>query len=129
MAYTMALLHGERFTLTIWPGMEGNNEINLTNFDRRFLVDHCLIGSYGHAIVDDINDELLKWSRKKMRMVKYVFKGSNNLTEMYSAIRAEVPIESDPNTQTNKILLDHLSKNVKRVIETSIYSFLVLILF
>ena len=37
-----------------------------------------------------------------------VKKGMNNLTEMYSAIAAEVPIPSDPSTMTHHHVIDHL---------------------
>lgn len=39
----------------------------------------------------------------------------NNYTEMYSAIEAEVPVPSDPQTQTNKTLV-HLLKDSSKVV-------------
>jgi nicotinamidase/pyrazinamidase len=45
-----------------------------------------------------------------------VYKGSNNLTEMYSAIRAEVPIENDPSTQTNDELLQYFWQASKVIV-------------
>ena len=38
-----------------------------------------------------------------------VLKGTNCLTEMYSAIAADVPIESDKSTQKNPVMMRHLT--------------------
>ncbi|MEC7986003.1 MAG: hypothetical protein VX278_12635, partial [Myxococcota bacterium] len=43
-----------------------------------------------------------------MKTVRYVHKGTNCLTEMYSAIAAEVPMADDPSTHTNLELLMEL---------------------
>mmetsp|Transcript_27536 Transcript_27536/g.37934 ORF Transcript_27536/g.37934 Transcript_27536/m.37934 type:complete len:110 (-) Transcript_27536:366-695(-) len=40
----------------------------------------------------------------------------NNLTEMYSAVEAEVPIPDDPRTSCNKQLIAHLKKSKKVII-------------
>ena len=62
------------FRLTIWP-------------------DHCLIGSKGYAIYHVIQGALQEWNKKHPeKSIKYVTKGMNCLTEMYSAIAAEVKI-------------------------------------
>jgi nicotinamidase/pyrazinamidase len=66
------------------------------------------IGTVGHAIVDEINHALQDWSVANMRTINYVLKGQNCLTEMYSAIEAEVPVPTDPNTQKNEKLLKAL---------------------
>lgn len=44
-----------------------------------------------------------------------VKKGMNNLTEMYSAVEAEVPLPEDPRTYTNVPLIQHL-KRAKKVV-------------
>ena len=82
---------------------------------------HCIHGTSGHAVVKVIADELIQWSKKTGKTVDYRQKGQNNLTEMYSVIKAEVPITSDTGilingkqvpedkaTQLNKDLLDAL---------------------
>ena len=45
-----------------------------------------------------------------MREVTFVWKGQNCLTEMYSALRAEVPVASDERTLLNEGLLRSLKK-------------------
>eukprot|EP01032_Pedospumella_encystans_P030663 gene30663-34608_t len=73
LKYTRGLESQGRFKLTIWP-------------------DHCLIGSDGHAIQDDIQSAIRAWDTHHFtKSVKYIHKGMNCLTEMYSAIAAEVP--------------------------------------
>ena len=51
-----------------------------------------------------------------MKVIEYIHKGENCLTEMYSAIEAEVPIPTDPNTQTNKDLIRKLKQAKKLLI-------------
>lgn len=90
--YSRKLCQGENgFKLFIWP-------------------EHCIIGTPGHTVQKDINDALQEWCAKHAdKVVKYVPKGMNNLTEMYSVIRAEVPVS--PDTQTNVPLLTELGKS------------------
>jgi hypothetical protein len=51
---------------------------------------------------------MLQWAGKKFKEIHYVHKGMNCLTEMYSAIAADVPIESDPTTQKDPKLIKTL---------------------
>jgi nicotinamidase-related amidase len=97
LKYTKALEEKGRFTLTIWPA-------------------HCLVGTKGHDIVSNIQGALDEWSaRHEGRSVTRVNKGQNNLTEMYSAIEAEVPVPDDVRTHTNSTLVQQL-KNAKKVV-------------
>lgn len=88
-AYTKALEEKGRFVVCIWP-------------------EHCLIGTEGHAVIPVLNEALQEWVTAKMKPVDYVYKGMNCLTEMYSALAAEIPIEDDPSTSLNQGLVDHL---------------------
>lgn len=72
-SYTKSLEDKGRFILCIWP-------------------EHCLIGTQGHCVYPAINEALQEWSARKLQTIQYVFKGENCLTEMYSAISAEVPV-------------------------------------
>lgn len=95
--YTKLLEEKGRFKLTIWP-------------------DHCIIGSEGHKVVSRLQQALDAFVAKNpTKPIKYINKGMNNLTEMYSAIEAEVPIPADPLTQTNFGFLADL-KNAPKVI-------------
>jgi nicotinamidase-related amidase len=53
-------------------------------------------------------DRWLDHHASQSREIQYVLKGENRLTEMYSALAAEVPIPSDPSTLYNTKLRDQL---------------------
>lgn len=72
--YTKRLEAKGKFKLCIWP-------------------EHCLIGSPGHGVVDCVFEAIQQWSGTTGRSVEWVLKGQNLLTESYSAIEAEVPVD------------------------------------
>lgn len=80
--YTAALESAGKFVLMIWP-------------------EHCLIGSWGHNVVDVLRDQLTAWERENFATIDYVTKGTNTFTEHYGALLAEVPDPQDPSTQLN----------------------------
>lgn len=69
-------LEGSKIPLCIWP-------------------EHCLIGSEGHGIVKEIRSAIDKWSEKTGQSPEFIQKGENLLTEMYSVMKAEVPITEE----------------------------------
>lgn len=77
--YAKSLEKDGRFVICIWP-------------------EHCIIGTPGHAIVPVINEAILNWAKTHGRPINYVMKGTNSLTEHYSALRADVELETDPDT-------------------------------
>jgi len=87
--YTEALAVSGRFPLCIWP-------------------PHCLIGSPGNAVLPILFEALMEWQRNTNRSVQWVSKGSNPLTEHYSAVKAEVPEPDDITTQLNAHLIQTL---------------------
>ena len=89
--YTQALADGGRYPLCIWPA-------------------HCLIGTNGAAVYPDLMDALNEWAASKPWFVNFVSKGSNIMTEHYSAVKAEVPDPKDPSTQLNTPLINTLGK-------------------
>lgn len=95
--YTSKLEEKKRFIHTIWP-------------------PHCLIGTEGHSVEDEIAKACDFWTKVTLRPVKYEYKGMNLLTENFSAIEAEVPIASDPTTQKNVDLLKKLRDKCKYLI-------------
>ena len=78
-----------KYALCIWP-------------------DHCLVGTKGHAIVPNIRYALNTWCAQQKKTINFVNKSENCLTEMYSALEAEVIIPDDPSTQLNKDFLSRL---------------------
>lgn len=88
--YTEALESNGRYALCIWP-------------------EHCLIGTWGHNVVDPVQLALAKWEMENIAMVDYVTKGSNLWTEHYSAVQADVP-NDDPTTQLNIDLIETLAE-------------------
>lgn len=88
--YTKALEATGKYVLCIWP-------------------PHCLIGTWGQTMHDDLNAALQGWSAKEFAMVDYVTKGSNPWTEHYGALMAEVPDPSDPGTALNTSFLTMLA--------------------
>ena len=86
--YVNELHTNNRYTLTIWP-------------------PHCLVGSWGHNIMQPIADSLRHWESGFAR-VNYVTKGHNPWTEHYSAVKADVPDPDDPTTSLNTRLIETL---------------------
>lgn len=86
--YVLKLEQNGRYELTIWP-------------------PHCLIGSPGHNVFPELFTALTEWEAR-FAFVDYVTKGSNILTEHYSAVQADVPDAGDPSTQINTRLIQTL---------------------
>jgi nicotinamidase-related amidase len=86
LRYLQALEAGRRYKLMVWP-------------------IHCVLGTWGHNIHSALAAEIAAWEERQQRGAVKVLKGQNPMTEQYSAIRAEVPHASDPQTQTNRLLI------------------------
>jgi len=97
LEYTSSLEAGGRFTHIIWPY-------------------HCLLGTVGHAVSPALMPALEEWSEKRSRAITWVLKGQNNRTEMYSALKAEVPVKDDPATGLNMQLVETLASHSQVVI-------------
>jgi len=89
LEYTEKLEANERYALCIWP-------------------PHCIIGSWGTQVYSPIYRALLDWEIANIRSIDYLTKGTNYLTEHYSALQADVPIPDDPGTQLNNGLIENL---------------------
>jgi nicotinamidase-related amidase len=90
LEYVRKLEQNGRYELTVWP-------------------PHCLIGSPGHTVFPELFDALTSWEGR-FACVDYVTKGSNVLTEHYSAVQADVPDPSDVSTQINTRLIQTLER-------------------
>ena len=97
MSYTSRLEHKGRFQLTIWPV-------------------HCVEGTPGHEVVPNLAEAVAYWESKAGKCRTVVKKGQSCLTEMYSALQAEVPIDTDSSTCFNEDLLSMLRSQRKVVI-------------
>lgn len=73
--------------------------------------DHCLIGSPGHNMNEDVFEEILAWEREHKVWSDSVTKGSNPWTEHFSAVRAEVPDPDDLSTQLNDKLVSAIENS------------------
>jgi len=90
--YVTELEKNNRYPLCIWP-------------------DHCLIGSWGNGVYAPLHEALLSWEDRSFAMVNYVTKGSNYMTEHYSALKADVPDPADPSTQINTDFINTLMES------------------
>lgn len=88
LAYLQALEAGGRYRLMVWPV-------------------HCVVGTWGHNMHAAVSAAISAWEEEAQRGAVKVMKGLNPLTEQYSAVRAEVPREDDPATDTNALLVRH----------------------
>ncbi len=96
LEYVKALAAGRKYVLVVWP-------------------EHCLVGSWGHAIFPELREAIEGWSRTTLKAPQVIFKGLNPGTEHYSAVRAEVPDPSDPHTLANEDLIGAL-KGADRIL-------------
>lgn len=88
--YVKKLAENGRYPLCIWP-------------------PHCLIGTWGHEVVEPLNRELAMWE-EQFAQVDYVTKGSNLWTEHYSAVKADVPDPTDTTTDLNEPFIKMLTE-------------------
>jgi nicotinamidase-related amidase len=88
--YVETLEKNARYPLCIWP-------------------PHCLIGSVGQTVYPPLYEALMEWCRG-FATIDFVTKGSNILTEHYSAIVADVPDPNDPGTQLNVNFLNTINE-------------------
>ena len=89
--YTFMLEESQRKALAV-AADEDDDDVGISKLTCTVWPDHCLIGTKGHAVVPTIHDAVLEWSKAKNLSAHYFPKGQSGLTEMYSAVRAEVPI-------------------------------------
>ena len=90
--YAQKLAEGGRFQICIWP-------------------EHCIIGSPGHNVHSEIHEAVSNWAETHTKEVLFVWKGQNCRTEMYSALRAEVPMSDDHRTHLNMGLIRTLRQS------------------
>jgi nicotinamidase-related amidase len=87
--YVGSLKKNGRYPLCIWP-------------------PHCIVGSQGHQIEDNVSNAIRQWSKTQFKLVNFIQKGANPWTEHYSAIKADVPDPLDPSTLMNTDFLNEI---------------------
>jgi nicotinamidase-related amidase len=70
--------------------------------------EHCIYGSEGAAIQNNVLQAVSQWARAG-HFYGIIQKGLNPVTEHFGALRANVPIENDTQTQPNSSLIEKLS--------------------
>lgn len=76
-------------------------------FPHTIWPEHCIVGSKGAAIHDDVIEAVSDWARSG-NYFEVVTKGLNPLTEHFGALRANIPINSDESTHMNLSLIKKL---------------------
>ncbi len=71
---------------------------------------HCRIGTWGHAVQEDLEIALNRWENQYMGVVNYVTKGSSVWTEHFGGLKAQVEDPNDPSTQMNFDLIRSLQE-------------------
>ena len=89
-SYLFSLEKGGKYQYTYWP-------------------PHCIDGTDGHSVESNILEGLNFWSQTSGKDVQYIRKGMNDMTEMYSALKADVPQDNDPSTDLNMDLINSLN--------------------
>ena len=74
-------------------------------FPHTIWPEHCITGSVGAAIIDEIMDPVKMWARKG-HLFDVITKGTNPLTEHFGVLRANIPINGAPETQLNMHLIN-----------------------
>lgn len=87
--YVKELQKNNKYKLMVWP-------------------DHCIEGTEGHKVNDELQSILDKWESINNKKVMYVNKGTNPKTEHYSGLKAEVVLEGAKETELNTKLIKYL---------------------
>eukprot|EP01006_Ploeotia_vitrea_P031759 TRINITY_DN64062_c0_g1_i2.p1 TRINITY_DN64062_c0_g1~~TRINITY_DN64062_c0_g1_i2.p1 ORF type:complete len:595 (-),score=55.19 TRINITY_DN64062_c0_g1_i2:1762-3546(-) len=72
--------------------------------------DHCVIGTVGHSIYDQLNLQITAWSRYRRENVQYLNIDTNPYTTQASIFEADVVLPEDPATHFKSDLVDSLLK-------------------
>lgn len=78
-------------------------------FPHFIWTEHCLAGSRGGSIDDNLLPALKTWARKEGKDYQTVQKGMYPFSEHFGIFMAQIPTESVLETQLNQELLDSLS--------------------
>jgi nicotinamidase/pyrazinamidase len=88
LKYTDALANRGRNPLCLWP-------------------EHCLIQSWGASVYHPLQEAYNRWARQTGGWIDFISKGQFPFTEHYSAIVADVPDSTHPETQLNAPVINN----------------------
>lgn len=84
--------------------------LGLLRIEHNIWPDHCLIGTDGMSIHNEIIRAIHSWECSKMRPAQKTTKGSYIFAEHFSVLKAEVQDNNVPETKVNMRLIDKLAK-------------------
>jgi nicotinamidase/pyrazinamidase len=73
---------------------------------------HCVTGTWGHNIYNDLAVQLQAWEFSRQRAVVKALKGEYPLTEHFGVFEADAPVQGVPSTQFNTTLAKTLTDGV-----------------
>ena len=79
--------------LEYFPGLEMRGRNPLCTWPK-----HCIQGTLGWAMHPEVSNAVTQWCETQEKEVNWKFKGQSTITEMYSAVEADVPDPDDLNT-------------------------------
>jgi nicotinamidase-related amidase len=97
-------IFGKKNVLTYLKKLDEQGE-----FPHVIWPEHCIEGSKGAAIVDVVMDAVKDWVRINSKYHKIIQKGKNPFTEHFGIMKANVPLDYQPDTHLNIPLLDSFS--------------------
>jgi nicotinamidase/pyrazinamidase len=71
--------------------------------------EHCLIGTEGQALLPVYFKAITEWSKKNLKWVNFINKGTNPYTEHFGIFRANIPLTEDSSTQVNQQIFNTLN--------------------
>lgn len=71
---------------------------------------HCIANTKGAALVSVLEEALAEWEEVNTKSPIVIRKGQFPLTEHYSAVKAEVVVDGEPDTDVNTEMIDELKK-------------------
>ena len=98
-------LQGDDRVLNVLAGLEAQGKPGIMVWPA-----HCTIGTWGHQVVDPVAAALERWTGAWRRLIRYVHKGSNPLTEHFGAFQADVVLADAPETDFNQGLAKRLMR-------------------
>jgi len=107
---TLAEVNAGKWTPRFYPKEAINYLTDLEaqgQFPHFIWTEHCLLGSKGASLDDQLMDALKTWTRTG-RYYQAVTKGTYPLTEHFGIFMAQIPVADRPETQLNQSLIKTL---------------------